>query len=41
MQEYGHILTGPIKNPGVGNYNIIRDLGKTSYTMKSKTINSC
>ena len=37
MTEYGHIVPGPIKNPGVGNYNLNRDLNKISYTLRSRT----
>ncbi len=37
MTEYGHITPGPLKNPGVGNYNLNRDLNKTSYTLRSRT----
>ena len=34
MAEYGHITVGPMKNPGVGNYNINRDMGNIKYTVR-------
>jgi len=37
MSEAGHIIVGLLKNPGVGNYNFNRDLGKLRYTMRKKT----
>ena len=37
MEEYGHITLGPLKNPGVGKYNINRDLGNIHYTVAPKT----
>lgn len=39
MTEYGHITMGPLKNPGVGNYNINRDLSHIKYTIRKKTQN--
>ena len=37
MEEYGHITLGPLKNPGVGKYNINRDLGNIHFTVAPKT----
>ena len=37
MAEYGHITMGPVKNPGVGNYQLNRDLGQTKYSFRTKT----
>ena len=41
MKEFGHVVPGPVKNPGVGSYLINRDLNKTSYSLRSRTPELC
>jgi len=41
MLECGIVTKGIIKNPGVGNYNLNRDLNKLTYSFREKTKDNC